>query len=149
MSFEPSVHAGAYIAGLTDGPDGALAFGGLGLELEVRLQRGLALWTEVGLVPVESDFICPGTLPPGDSCETDSGLPWSVVTGVSFFPGGSGATVAPYIGGGLGAASPGQSLEPRALVRTGLDIRVVRILRLRTELRFGTDGWGAGLGLLF
>jgi hypothetical protein len=138
---------GAFLAGVTsDRADGALDLAALGFEVERGIARSMVGWIQLGLTQPANEWICEPF--PGASCDSGEGLPWLVMAGGSLFPTGSELPVAPYIGAGLGLASPGKGVEATHVLRAGLEL-IPGPVHVRVELRTGPDGWGAGVGVMF
>ncbi len=140
------VQIGAFVAGVTSDPDAPLELAALGIEVERGIARSMVGWIQLGLTRPATDWICEPFA--GASCDTGEGLPWLVMVGGSLFPTGTELPVAPYVGAGLGLASPGKKIETTHLLRAGLEL-LPGPVHVRFELRTGPHGWGAGIGVMF
>ena len=137
---------GAFFATVTsDRPDGSLDVAALGIELERGIARSMVGWIQLGLIRPEYATLCvPGL---AGSCDV-GGAPWMAIVGASLFPTGRELALAPYVGGGVGVASPGSGIEAVHLVRAGLEL-VPGPAHVRLELRSDPNGWGVGVGVMF
>lgn len=141
------VRFGVYALAAPDaGSDGSLGLGDAGVELELGLARMLVGWVELGVVPYEKPTACP--FQPGGDCD-DAGVPWNLAGGVSLFPVGPDAWIAPYVGAGLGLGSPGLEVRPAGLWRAGIELVPPGPASVRLEVRSGGHGWGAGIEVMF
>jgi hypothetical protein len=140
------VRLGGFMAGVTsDRPDGSLDMAAVGLELEWGLARSMAGWIQAGLTRPRYGTICA----PGFEGGCGMGeAPWMAVVGASLFPTGTELPIAPYVGAGLGLASPGDGFEAIHVLRVGLEL-VPGPVHVRIELRGDPNGWGVGGALMF
>ena len=138
--------AGAFFATvISDRPDGSLDVAALGIELERGIARSMVGWVQLGLIRPEYDTICVPAL--AGSCAAGD-APWMAIVGGSLFPTGRELALAPYVGGGVGLASPGSGIQAVHLVRVGLEL-VPDPVHARLELRSDPNGWGVGVGVMF
>jgi len=138
--------AGAFIAGAAARPrGGSMEVSAVGFEIERGFARSMVGWLQVGLVRGSNGVVCiPAVSGP---CGSD-GVAWMAMAGGSLFPTGREIPVAPYVGGGVGFASPGAGVEIVHLFRAGIEV-IPGPFHVRLELRNDGNGWGAGLGMMF
>lgn len=137
---------GGFVAGVNDErTDGSLELAAVGLELERGMARAMSVWLQVGLTRPGFGTICAPGL--SDGCGTAE-APWMAVLGASLFPTERELPVAPYVGAGLGLASPGSGIEVTHVLRVGIEL-VPGPVHVRLELRGDPHGWGAGVGVMF
>lgn len=137
--------AGFYVAAAgSSQPGRSMDVAAFGIEIERGIARSMAGWLAVGLVEPDRDVLCLPYL--GDCGVVDA--PWSVMVGASLFPTGDELPLAPYVGAGLGLASPARGTEVVHVVRAGLEL-VPGPVRFRLEVRTGSAGLALGIGALF